>query len=94
MLRHLPVGINYRGIRHQLLHMMSHLLNVLHAVVYIVNLTAPGQFPVHGLPDHLIVVLHNIGLDRHTVHRRLLQHAHVADTNQTHVKRSWDRRRR
>ena len=92
MLRHLSVGVDHRGIRHQLLHMVRHLLNVFHTVVYIINLAAPGQFPVHSLADHLIVVFHNIGLDGHTIHRRLLQHAHVADSHQAHMKGSRDRR--
>ena len=91
MLRHLPVGVHHRGIRYQLLHMVGNFLNILHAVVYIVNLTAPGQLAVHRLTDHLIVVLHDIGLDRDTVHRRLLQHAHIADAHQTHMKGPRDR---
>ena len=37
-------------------------------------------------------MLHDIGLDRDTVHRRLLQHAHIADAYQTHMKGPRDRR--
>ena len=46
------------------------------------------------LADHLVVVLHDIGLDRHAVHRRLLENAHIADPDETHVQSSRDRRRR
>ena len=91
MLRHLPVRINDRGIRHQLLHMVCHFLDVLYPVVYIVNLSAARQLPVHCLADHLIVMLHDVGLDRYTVHWRLLQHTHIADADQAHVQRPWDR---
>ena len=46
------------------------------------------------LADHLVVVLHDIGLDRNTVHRRLLENAHVADPDKAHMQRSRDRCRR
>ena len=46
------------------------------------------------LADHLVVVLHDVRLDRNTVHRRLLENTHIADPDETHVQRSRDRRRR
>ena len=45
------------------------------------------------LADHLVVVLHDIGLDRNTVHRRLLENAHVTDPDKAHMQSPRDRRR-
>ena len=44
------------------------------------------------LADHLVVVLHDVRLDRNTVHRRLLENAHVADPDKAHMKSSRNRR--
>ena len=70
------------------------LINVVHAIVYIIYLSAPSQLPMDRLTHHLIIIFHYIGLDRDTVDRRLLQHTHVADADQAHVERSGDRSRR
>ena len=45
------------------------------------------------LTDHLVVVLHDIGLDRNTVHRRFLENAHVTDPDKAHMQSPRDRRR-
>ena len=44
------------------------------------------------LADHFVVVLHDIGLDRNAVHRRLLENTHVTDPDKAHMKCSRNRR--
>ena len=91
MLPHLPVGKGHRHIRHQPLDPGRHLDDVLHPVVDVVHLPLAGALPLDGLPHHLIVVLHDIGLDGHPLLRRLLQDAHVPDADEAHVERPRDR---
>ena len=73
--------------------MVCHLVNVADAVVYVIHLAAAGKLPVNGLPDHLVIILHHVRLDGHTVYRRFLQHTHVADSHQAHVQRPGNRSR-
>ena len=55
---------------------------------------AHGQMKERELENIMYRFIHDISLDRKPVHRRLLQDAHVTDSNQAHMKRSWNRRRR
>ena len=66
------MGKGHLGIGHQRGHMACDLIDIADSVVYIIYLTAPGQLPVDGLPDHLVIVLHHIRLDGYTLHGRLL----------------------
>ena len=61
------------------------LVDVVDPVVDVVHLSAAGELPADGLADHLVVVLHDVGLDGQAVHRRLLQNAHIPDAHQAHV---------
>ena len=50
-------------------------------VVDVVDLSAPRQLPADRLAHHLLIVLHDIGLDRHALLRRFLEHAHITDSD-------------
>ena len=91
---HLPVGIGHTGFRDQFLHFKSCPGDVIDAVVDIIDLSLPGQFPDDRLSDKLLIVLHDEGLDRHAVPRGLFQNAHIPDPHHTHVEGAGDRCRR
>ena len=93
MLFHLPVGKRHICLGYKLLQPVRDIRNRLHAVVDIINLSFPRQFPVHGCPYHFLVIFTHIRLNGHPVHGRLLQNAHIADSRQTHMQRPWNRRR-
>ena len=59
--------------------------DIIHPVVYVVDLAFPGQLPPAGFLHQLAVIFHDIGLDRTPVHRRLLKQAHIPDPHQTHM---------
>ena len=94
VLRHLPVRVDDICGRNELLNLSCNLLDILDAVIYIVDLSAPRKLTVHRLADHLLVVLHHIGLDRNSVNRRFFEHAHIADSDETHVQGTRNRCRR
>ena len=89
-LRHLPVGVRYRSIRHQFPDAVRERVYVLDAVIHIVDLAVARQFAVYGLAHQFVLVLADIGLDGHAVAGRLRQHRHVADADQAHVQRTRD----
>ena len=93
-LRHLAMRIRDARLRAELLHMPRDVCDVIDPVVDIVHLAVSRKLAVDRLAHELVVVLHDIGLDRHTVDRRLLEHRHVTDADQRHVQRPRDRRRR
>ena len=72
MLMHLSMGKSNYCIRHQLLDSCRYLINICYTIVYIIHLSIPSQFPVNGLPYHFLIILHYIGLNGSTIHRRLL----------------------
>ena len=94
MLLHLSMRIGYCHFRHQLLDMGRNLCDILHSVVYIVHLSLTGNLTLNSLSYHLVIIFHHIGLDRHSFLRRFLQHTHIADSDQAHMKRSRNRSRR
>ena len=69
-------------------------LDVFNAVVQVKHLPAALQLAAHGVTQHVPVVLHNEGLHRDAVLRRLLDGRHVADAGQCHVQRARDGRGR
>ena len=88
---HLSVGKSHIGLRHQLCDHVGHLRNGLHPVVDIVDLSAAGKFPVDGFPDHLFIVFAHKRLNRDSFSGRLLENTHIADSDQTHMHRPWNR---
>ena len=65
VLFHLSVGKGHVGLRHQFSDCVCHLHDRVDPVIDIVDLTASGQLPADGLPDHLLIVFHHIGLNRY-----------------------------
>ena len=94
MLIHLTMGKGHIRVGHERRHMVCHLVDVIDTVVDIINLSAPRQLPVNRLAHHLVVVLHDVGLNRQAIHRRFLQDAHIPDANETHMQGTRNRRRR
>ena len=90
-LTHLPMSKIHPGFRHKFGYAKSYLSNIIDTVVYIVDLAAAAKLPADSLPDSLLIILHNISLDGHTIHRRFFQNTHVTDTDQAHMKRTRDR---
>ena len=89
---HLPMCKCHSGFRHKRCDLICRLYDRVDTIIDIVDLSAPCQFPADRFPHHLFVVFHDICLDRHTLHRCFLQNAHIADPNQAHMQRPWDRR--
>ena len=88
---HLAVGERHIGLRHQVSDGRRHIRNIVDPVIDVVNLSLPGKLPDNGLSDHLLVIFADKGLNRQPVLRRLLQHAHIPYSHQTHVERPWNR---
>ena len=82
---HLSMGVCHVGFRHKLCDLCCDIRNIVHPVVDIVDLSAPGHFPDNSLSDQFIVVFADKGLDRQSVIGGLLQHAHIPDTDQAHM---------
>ena len=94
MLVHLTVRIGNICLRAELRNLRRDIGNALYSVVNIIHLPVSCKFSVNRLAGHLRAVFHDKCLNRPAVKRRLLQDAHVADSDQAHVKRSGNRRRR
>ena len=69
-------------------------LNCLHTVVNVVDLSAASQLLGYRLNDNAHIMLDNIGLNGISVHRRLLDNAHITNAAHSHIKRSRNRRSR
>ena len=85
LLGHLAVGNAHPGTGNQLADMGGGGLNVVHPVVQIVHLTAPGQLLLHGFGKDDIVVLQHKGLHGLALDGRLLDGGQVADAAHGHV---------
>ena len=85
------MGKRYICLRDELLELSRHIRNIVDSVVYIIDLSAAGEFSLDGLPHHLVIIFHHISLNRHTVLGRFLKHAHIPDPDQAHMQRSRDR---
>ena len=79
-------------LRHQRCDLVCHLHDRIDPVIDIVNLPSACQFPADGFAHHLFIIFHDISLDRYALHRCFFKNTHVADSDQAHVQRSWDRR--
>ena len=67
-------------------------LDVLHTVVEIIHLPAPGELAADRVAYDAPVVLHHEGLHRQAVHGRLLDGGHIAYSAKRHVQRAGYRR--
>ena len=91
---HLPVRDDVAGLRHELPQTVCLVLDPLHAVVDVVDLTAAVELAQDRLAQHVVASLHDVGLDRLTVLGRRLDHADVSHARERHVQRARDRRSR
>ena len=73
ILTHLAVGYAHCRLRQKLLYAGGGFLYRLDTIVQIVDLTSPAQLGIHRLCEHLRIIFDNIGLNRRTVMRRLLE---------------------
>ena len=92
VLFHLTMRIDHPRFRHQRLNLCRDLIDIADPVVDIVDLTVARHLSPDCLADNLVAVLHDIGLNRQTVHRSLFQNAHVTDSGQRHVESPRNRR--
>ena len=67
-------------------------LDVLDAVVQVIDLSAAGNLAAHRVGQHAPVVLEHIGLHGLAVLRRLFDARHVAHTGKRHIQRPRDGR--
>ena len=86
------MGKIHSGIRQKSGQSQGNLCNIIDAVIYIIYLAAPAKLTVYRFSYCFLIILHNISLNGDTIHRRLFQNAHVADSDQAHMKSSWNRR--
>ena len=82
---HLSMGVCNVGFRHKLCDLCRDIRNIVHPIVDIVDLSAPGHFPDNGLSHQFVIVFADKSLDRQSVIGGLLQHAHIPDTDQAHM---------
>ena len=90
---HLPVPDDDPRFGHQPLHQVADRENRLDAVVHEVHLAAALQLVADRAPDHLLIELDDVGLNRQAILRRRLDDRHVADADKRHVQRPRNRRR-
>ena len=91
VLVHLPVGDGHRDIFQLLGQAVGRAVDVLHAVVQIVDLAAALQLSSDRLADDSPVVLHDKSLDRKPVFGRFFDAGHVADAAHGHVQGTGNR---
>ena len=90
VLGHLAVGDADAGPGHHLADMGGAGLDVVHPVVQVVDLTAPGQFLLHGLGKDHVVVLQHKGLHGLPLNGRLLDGGKIPDAAHGHVQGAGD----
>ena len=91
-LAHLSMCKIHPRIRHKFRYAQGNIRNIRNTVIDIIDLSAPAQFSVDRLPDCLLIILHNIGLNRHSVHRRFLKDTHITNSNEAHMQSTRNRR--
>ena len=91
MLLQLAVADADLGLGHQLAQLIGDMVDALDAVMHEVDLAAAIQLAQDRLAHQLIFVRQHIGLDRHAILGRRVDHAQVADAGQRHVQRARDR---
>ena len=71
-------------------YLLGNMRDALDPVVQEIDLTAPVQLPEDHFAHQLVVVLLNIGLDRHPALRRIIDQGHIPDTRKRHVQSARD----
>ena len=88
---HLPVRNTDFHLRHGIPKLSGHIINFLYIIVQIEHLSVSGKLTLYDFLHHLKVLFDNIGLYRHTVHRRGFQLRQGTDTNQRHLQGTRNR---
>ena len=94
LFRHLPVPRLNPRLRHELFKPSAHDVDALDAVVDEVNLPATSKFAANGILQDSAVVLDDVALHGEALGGRRLDDAHVTRSDERHVKRPRNRRRR
>ena len=89
-LGHLAVGDAYPRTRHHLADMGGAGFNVVHPVVQVVHLPAPGKLFLHGFGKDDIVIFQHKGLHRLALDGRLLDGGKIPDAAHCHVQGAGD----
>ena len=89
--RHLTVTDDHASTWHEFLNLGSDFIDTLHPVVDEVDLTSAFEFVFDGRANQLFIERSDDGLNRHAVFGRSFNYAHVAQPNQRHVQRAWNR---
>ena len=84
-LGHLAVGDAHPRTRHHLTDMGGAGFNVVHPVVQVVHLPAPGKLLLHGFGQNNIVIFQHKGLHRLALDGRLLDGGKIPDAAHCHV---------
>ena len=93
ILIHLPVGYTDGDLAAEhVTNFHGRALDVIDAVVQVIHLSATLKLTVNGIAQHRPIVLHDEGLHRQSVLRRLIDGRHVTDAGKRHVERSGYRR--
>ena len=91
---HLPVADQDLRLGDDLAQVAGDQLDVVHAVVHEVHLTAALHLAHDGFAHQVVVELGNVGLDGQPLLRRRLDRGHVADAGEGHVQCAGDGRGR
>ena len=91
---HLPVGDGDARLGHEVAHVLGGSLDVEHAVVDVEHLAFTEQLASDGLGHGAVVVLADVGEDRHAVGRRRVEQREVADAGEAHLQGARYRRGR
>ena len=91
---HLPVGERDIRLRDEASDFSGSFFYIDDPVVQVINLAAPGKFPVYRVAHKFGVIFHDICLHRLAFQRRLLEHAHVAYAGEAHMQSPGYRGRR
>ena len=90
---HLSVADDNARFGHETLDQVADREDRFDAVVDEVDLAAARQLVADRPPDHLLIELDDVGLNRQAILRRRLDDRHVADADERHVQRPRNRRR-
>ena len=91
-LTHLTMSKFHTCVRKKTSQLQRDPFDIIHSVINIINLAITCQLSCDSLFYDFLIVFHHIGLNRTSVHRRLLQKTHISDSDKTHMQSSRNRR--
>ena len=87
----LTVAHTHVGLGHDVAQMVRHMVDALHPVMHEVDLTLTLKLAQDRLADERLVIGQHVGLDRHAILGRSVDHAQVTDARHRHVQGTRDR---